>query len=62
MSEGPQERPFVILAIVPYAQVWDRDGKLLASELAQAICFSEETRTFFFPFVEFRSVLRVDEI
>jgi hypothetical protein len=31
MPEGPQE----ILAIVPYAQMWDHDGKLLASELAR---------------------------
>jgi hypothetical protein len=35
---------FIILAIVSYAQVWDHDGKLLASELAQALCFCEETR------------------
>jgi len=30
--------------------------------LAQALCFCEETRIFFSPFVVFRSVLRVDEV
>ncbi len=55
--------PFIILAIVPYAQVWDHDGKLLASELAQAFWFLRRNKKFFnFPFVKFRSVLRVDEV
>jgi hypothetical protein len=62
MPEGPQERPFIILAIVPYAQVWDHDGKLLASELSRKRFGFAKKQDFFFSFVVFQSVLRIDEV
>jgi hypothetical protein len=33
--KGLKRDPFIIVGIVPYAQVRDHDGKLLASELAR---------------------------